>query len=223
MEKYKKLLEKSVIILFLVNVYPIFGVLFFGWDYFVIVLLYIIETVIIGLINILKMAKADGRLSEEDKKKMNFKDADRVQAKSLEENPGCMKFFLIPFFLVHYNMFVVVQTIFVVVISSQFGNREISIEQFLNLDFIFSLVFLFGSHLYSYIENYIKRGEYKQSSTIGLMFQPYKRIVIQQITVIGGTFIIMSTQAPVFFLVVLIALKIIFDLRAHFKIHRGFL
>lgn len=222
MQLSKKILEKPVLVLLLVNIYPIIGVLFFGWDYFIVVLLYIIETLIIGLINMLKMGGAQGKLSLKDKANMGITTSDSAQAKEMEEKPGCAKLILIPFFFVHYNMFVVVQSIFVVVLSTQFGNRNIELEQFLNLEFILSLLFLFGSHIYSFYENYILKEEYKQSSIIKLMFLPYKRIIIQQITVIFGSFLIMLTNAPVFFLVILIIMKIFFDLRAHFKVHDSF-
>ena len=221
--KYKgleiNLLEKSILILLAVNIYPIIGVLFFGWDYFIVVLLYIIETVIIGLVNVLKMIKAQGKLKFADMKRFGMDAAGKQQALDMEENPSRMKVILVPFFLFHYNFFIVVQTIFVVILSTLFDDRTFNIQDFLNLEFILSLIFLLVSHFYSFYKNYIKNEEYKKTSTIKLMMSPYKRIIIQQITVIAGSFIIMLTNAPIFFLVVLIILKIYFDLRAHLKIH----
>ncbi len=217
-----KIQEKSVIILLAVNIYPIIGVLFFHWDYFIIVFLYIIETFIIGLVNILKMAKAEGSLSSENIKQLGIKTSDIPETKKMEENEGCLKFFLIPFFLVHYNIFVIVQGIFLFILTSTFDNKDFHLNNFMNLEFIFSIIFLLYSHLYSFQSNYIKNKEYKNTSIMILMFSPYKRIFIQQFTVIFGAFLIILTQAPIFFLIILIFAKTIFDLRAHFKIHSFF-
>lgn len=207
-----KLKEKSVILLILVNIMPIVGVLFLDWDYLTIVLLYIAETFFIGLINVLKMLTAQGRLSE---KEMGNIKISRADASKFEGNSVFIKIFFSIFFLVHFNMFVGIQTFFIVVLFM----RGMSILDIFTLEFLLSLGFIIGSHIYSFSKNYIKKGEYKKTSVPALMFQPYKRIIIQQVTVIFGSIIFMLTNAPVFLVIILIGLKIYFDVIAHIKSH----
>ena len=47
--------DKSILMLIVVNLFPIIGVIFLGWNIFEVVILYVLETFIIGLFNILKM------------------------------------------------------------------------------------------------------------------------------------------------------------------------
>lgn len=213
------LADKPVWFIILVNIYPIAGVILFQWDYFYIVLLYIIETVIIGLYNVAKMIKAQGSGHKQTGAAASLNNLGNSTSNS---NPGCIKLFLIPFFLVHYNLFVIVQAVFVIVISVEVDNRDVMLSQFTSLAFLLSILILFLSHGYSFYKNYIKKGEYLQVTAPDLMLQPYKRIVIQQVTVIFGTFLILATNASVFFLVLLIILKTIFDIRAHLKVHNAF-
>ncbi|MBN1251727.1 MAG: hypothetical protein JXR51_04480 [Bacteroidales bacterium] len=192
--------DKSLIILLAVNLFPIFGVFFLNWDSFEIIFLYVVETFIIGFINVLKMSKKE----------------------------GIEKFFLIPFFIFHYNFFILIQSIFVVIfwsignsgfdeINENFGN-----EIFYSIgskDFIIAVLLIIFSHSVSFYKNYIKNKEFLLYNIGELMFLPYKRIIIQQITVIGGAFIILLLKAPIGFLIIFIVLKIYFDMRAHFKSH----
>jgi len=204
-------LDKSVWLLIAVNVYPIIGVLFFDWNYLSVVVLYIIETFIIGLFNVPKMIMARGEPAQ-------LKSTQKTSnSKELALGRGCLKLFLIPFFLFHFNAFVLGQSIFVFVISNQFGGLDTSFESFSNLEFGMNILLLLFGHAYSFYFYFIKKKEYLLVSEDQLMLQPYKRIFIQQFTVIFGVFVILATGAPIFFLVMLIVFKLFFDLRAHYK------
>lgn len=220
-QKLKQLFsDKPIWLLIIANLYPIAGVYLLGWDYFIIVMLYIAETVIIGLYNVLKMAWAKGEIRDSDESDTFERGA--FADKNGRSRPGCIKFFLIPFFLFHYNLFVVVQTIFVVVISVQADAEREAYDDLIELNFLLNILFIIISHGYSFYKNYLKGGEYKTATPPKLMVQPYKRIIIQQVTVIAGTMIIMASNAPEFFLILLIVLKIFFDIRSHYKVHESF-
>ena len=88
----------SVIALIVVNLYPVLGVLFWGWEVFPIMVLFWSENVIIGFFNVLKMLT----VQPEEKESIFF------------------KFFLIPFFILHYGGFTAGHGIFVVVVFGQF-------------------------------------------------------------------------------------------------------
>ncbi|MDF2457057.1 MAG: hypothetical protein K0R51_3050 [Cytophagaceae bacterium] len=80
----------SVALLILVNLIPAVGVLLFGWEVFDVIFIYVMETIIIGLMNILKMAFSTV-----------------LEGKSAESPMMVhgLKLFLIPFFTVHYFFF----------------------------------------------------------------------------------------------------------------------
>ena len=73
----------SVVALVIANAIPILGVLFLGWTVFPLVLLYWLENVVVGGFNVAKLVMAQPR----------------------EPAYWLGKFFLIPFFLVHFGGF----------------------------------------------------------------------------------------------------------------------
>ncbi|MCD4795451.1 MAG: DUF6498-containing protein [Bacteroidales bacterium] len=209
--------DRSIIFLIAVNLFPLLGVLFFDWDAIMIVMFYCIETFIIGLFNAAKMI-----LSKVDspQKYLSENKTSNGQFTDIQGNPGCIKIFLVPFFLFHYNIFVISQTVAIYFISTEFFENEISIQNFLTYDFIVTVLLIILSHAYSFYKNYIGKEEYKKISVQQLMSLPYKRIIIQQVTVIAGVFLIILFQGPIGFLILLIGLKLIVDIRAHNKSHK---
>ncbi len=194
----------SVIAIIITNLIPIYGVLFMGWQVFPVIFLYWIENVIIGISNVLKMLL------------------------SSPGSPGqwVAKFFMIPFFCVHYGMFTLVHGIFILVFFGGYmksGSPMPGISDLLNL--IGSLqiggavLALMLSHTVSFITNYIGNGEYKQASLSDLMAQPYGRVIILHLTIMIGGFSMMALGSPVVGLVFLIVLKTFIDIKTHLKQH----
>ena len=194
----------SVIAIIITNLIPIYGVLFMGCQVFPVIFLYWIENVIIGISNVLKMLL------------------------SSPGSPGqwVAKFFMIPFFCVHYGMFTLVHGIFILVFFGGYmksGSPMPGISDLLNL--IGSLqiggavLALMLSHTVSFITNYIGNGEYKQASLSDLMAQPYGRVIILHLTIMIGGFLMMALGSPVVGLVFLIVLKTFIDIKTHLKQH----
>jgi len=181
--------DQSVLILIVVNIFPIFGVIIFGWDIFEIVALYVIETFIIGTYNVIKMGFTESNT----------------------------KFVLIPFFLFHYNFFILIQSAFVVILIGDGIDDLFSL--FTNRDFLIAIGLIIFSHGLSFYKNYIKNKEFENMTVEKLMISPYKRIFVQQFMVIGGAFLVLLFNAPMGFLIILIVLKTFLDFRAHNKSH----
>lgn len=208
--------DRSVIFLITVNLFPLIGVLLFDWDALMVVIFYCIETFIIGLFNVLKMIRSD--VDAPTAQEVNLS-KNQETLSNLHSEPGCLKFFLVPFFIVHYNIFVIAQGFAIIVISVEFFNSEMGVDNFLSYDFIINVILIVLSHAYSYYKNYILKKEYKKISVSVLMFLPYKRVIIQQVTVIFGTFLILMFEASLGYLILLIGLKLFFDIRSHYKTH----
>jgi len=165
------------------------------------------ENVIIGVINVLKMLTAN------------------------PESPVSWagKLFLIPFFCVHYGMFTFIHGVFVIALfggglrhGAGFPTPEtfwqIAHENYLG----WAILGLAVSRGISFVTNYLLNGEYKRASLQQLMQQPYGRIVVLHIAILGGGFLMLALHSPELGLLLLVALKIAFDLRGHFAERKKF-
>jgi hypothetical protein len=205
--KAKGLLRPSAIALVLSNLVPVFGVLALGWDAFPIVVLYCLESAVIGFYNVLRMAWCTDRFS----------------------GHAGLKVFLILFFGIHYGGFCVFQAVFVFLLYCgkslvQTLNQNPTVPPLVVLwqtlaryQLGWALLALLVSHGVSFVTNYLRQGEYRQAVLLRLMFQPYARVLVFQVTVVMGGFALMYLDAPNHALVLLVLLKIILDLRAHLR------
>jgi hypothetical protein len=200
-------LRPSVLALIAANVVPLLGVLWFGWEVFPLLLLFWFENLIIGAFNVVKMI-----LASPDSRK-----------------GWAAKLFLVPFFSVHYGMFTLVHGVFVI---GLFGGQFRQGAPFPDLSIVLGLIQeehlgwailgLTVSHAVSFGMNYIGEGEYRRASLDMLMSQPYGRIVVLHLTIMGGGFLMMALGSPTVGLVLLVVLKIGLDLSAHLKERRKF-
>ena len=139
------------------------------------------------------------------------------------------KLFLVPFFCVHYGMFTFVHGVFVVVL---FGGGMRAGATFPQPETFWQLVYehhlgwavlgLVVSHGFSFVTNYIGNGEYKRANLQQLMSQPYGRIMVLHLAILGGGFLMMVLRSPTAGLLLLVALKIAVDLRGHLTERRKF-
>ncbi len=210
----------SVLALVGANLLPLAGVFFFGWGVTFIVLLYWIENLIAGFFNILKITFLQTE-----------KAADRK-----------LKLFIIPFFCLHYGGFCAGHGFFLTSyfkIGSDISPLANSTEwwgPFVLLQLLYSIVAklwisrppemiwavlgLTVSHGVSFVENYILGREYRTGSISKLMHKPYQRIIVMHIAIIAGGIFIMKLNSPMPLLIILVILKIFFDLFLHRKSHR---
>lgn len=201
---------KSDIIPILVNLIPLFGVWFWGWNAAQVFLVYSLETIIIGVVNIVKMAIV----------------TIFVKPKDVWENQGSRNlvsgWFFILFFILHYGFFVFVQTQIFFAVSgviksgSAFSfSQYAAIPEALGPDGRLLILIFIGYHILQAYLNFIRTGAYKKISMGRLMFQPYIRIFIQQFIVIFGS-LFLSMGAGKIFIVVVVLVNIFFELFVNF-------
>ena len=194
----------SVWVLVAANLVPLAGVLFWGWDVFPLLVLFWMENVVIGVLNALKMLLAD------------------------PADPALWagKLFMVPFFCVHYGMFTAVHGLFV---FARFGGKKYDAQ---GLDVTepalavardyglwLPLGVLVASHAFSFVWNYLYRGELRRVSLAELMARPYGRVVVLHVAILVGGFGAMMLGSPLWALLLLLALKIGLDFKAHVKEH----
>lgn len=196
----------SVWLLVAANLVPVYGVLVLGWAVFPLVLLFWIENVIVGAFNILRM----------------------LCARPAKGEASATKLFLIPFFTVHYGMFTFVHGVFVFVLFAGDGPGGFGGPSDLTVgawDAVtgshlgWPLLALVGSHLFSFISNYLLGGEFRRTSLQQLMLRPYGRIVVLHVAILIGGFFVHALGSPIWALFLLIGLKLAFDVRAHMRTH----
>lgn len=196
----------SSLVLIAANLLPLYGVLALDWPVFPVMLLFWLENVVIGVLNALRMLLAD----------------------PTDLALWSAKLFMVPFFCFHYGMFTAIHGSFVV---SLFGGKNYDhmdqglvpvvgvLRAIADFGVAPALAVLAGSHVFSFLWNFLMRGEFRRVSLSDQMGQPYKRVIVLHLTIIFGGGIAMALGSPVWALLALIALKIGFDLNAHVKEH----
>lgn len=208
-----------VLALLAANVIPLVGVLFLNWSAFYIVLLYWAENLAVGFYNVLKMVF--------------------VKVERPAEHLG--KLFLIPFFIIHYGGFTAIHGFFVLAIFSKgeqgppIGGETwpcflVFVQMLYNVvkhimltippTVKLGVLSLFASHGISFVYNYLIKGEYARTNTGNLMGQPYVRVFVMHITILGGGFLTMALGSPAALLLVLVLLKTAIDVKFHLLEHK---
>ncbi|MGG9960795.1 DUF6498-containing protein [Ferruginibacter sp. SUN106] len=201
---FKRKLTISDFLLIVVNLVPLYGVWFENWDARQVFLVYCMETVIVGLINVVKMACVTIFVKKQD----------------VWENGGSSSmqsgWLFIFFFIAHYGFFVFVQTQIFFAITGMLPDgsmlmRYSKIPALLGpngrLLLLIFIVYYTAQNVFSFFSS----GEYKTISMGRLLFQPYLRIFVQQFVVILGS-IFLSFGAGKIFILVFVVIKIFFEL-----------
>ena len=194
----------SSLALLAANLVPLWGVLAWDWPVFPLLVLFWMENVVVGSANALRMLLAD---------------------------PGDIalwvaKLFMVPFFCVHYGFFTAIhgKLVFGIFGSKEYGRldhgllpihaAELAVKQY---NLWLPLAALVGSHLVSLCWDYLLRGGYRRAALTELMARPYSRVFVLHLTIIFGGWAVMLLGSPLWALVLLIALKIAVDVKAHLR------
>lgn len=196
------LLRPSSIALVLANLVPLAGVFLLNWQVFDILMLYWAENVVIGVVNVLRMA-VSGKGS---------------------------KWFMIPFFAMHYGLFCFGHLTAVTSLFSDAMGAATAWQYFFSepLAVAWKSTFWLGiaaiavSHLFSFFANFIAGEEFRRTNVTELMRRPYGRIIVLHVAIILGAALIQWLGSPIMMLVVLIAAKIALDLRLHLAERKKF-
>ena len=206
----KKKLTRPDYLLIAANLLPVVGVFFWDWSPQEIFLIYCLETILLGIITVLKM----GIVSITRKTDTWYSKSGNTKQSGL---------FFILFFLLHYGIFVSVQMGMFFGVSGigkefkiTFFNFFYKWPELISNDSLIMLLTFFFSYAYKMFNDFIQSGHYKTDSLMKVMFQPYGRIFIQQFTVIVGS-MFLSFGAGKIFILVFAAIKIFFELFINYE------
>ncbi|HYI67321.1 MAG TPA: DUF6498-containing protein [Candidatus Limnocylindrales bacterium] len=210
----------SAVVLVAVNVIPLIGVAYWDWSLMMILVLYWIESGIIGVINVFKIARAEGPMSMPGT-------GSRITIRLTGTAAGLARGGIIGFFILHYGMFWAVHGVFVFLLPVFAGLSMVG-AGFAPADFgplpldglLLSALALAASHVVSFFVNFLGRREYLGVSPQGQMMSVYGRVVVLHVTVLGGAFLVGLFGTPFAALVLLVVLKTAADLFFHLREHR---
>ncbi len=218
-------IRTSAISIVLANLLPAVGVFWFGWDVLSVLLLYWAESVLIGVVNVLRIATCESRgaLGE----MLTAPPLNRTASLRYHNLPGlppaAIKWFLIPFFIVHYGVFCLAHIAAIVgLFAPESDKLANSLPELWQPGLWLPVAALLASHLYSFGNNFLRNREYRRTNVMTLMTQPYARIMVMQTTIIAGAMLASWAGSTLPMLLVLIAVKIAIDLRFHEKERRRF-
>ena len=193
------LTSPTTLVLIIANLVPVAGSVFLDWSLSDVMLLYWAESAVIGFFNICKIIVI-GRWAA---------------------------LFAGPFFAAHFGGFMAVHFLFIYTIFIEGVHAQGSAGGDLaEVALLFSslwpaLAALFLSHAYSFYANFLARREYLGKTVKDQMSEPYSRIIFMQMVLIFGGGLTMVLGSPVPVLLIMIALKVFFDIKAHLKQHSG--
>jgi hypothetical protein len=201
---YKKQITQGGMVLIAANFIPVIGCWFFDWEPRQIFMVYALETVIVGVMTLVKM----GIVTVVRKKDTWYNEGSSTLM------PGL--FFML-FFLVHYGMFVAIQTGMFMQVSgiagatgSDYFDFFLHWPRYLGPDAWYMMGGFAISYFVNMLWNFVRTREYRTVSLMLLMFQPYIRIFIQQFTVIMGS-MFLAFGAGKIFILIFAAAKIFFE------------
>lgn len=197
---FDKKIKKTDLLLILANLFPVFGVWFLGWSPTEAFIVYTMETMIVGILTVLKLLVATcAPMDDAGNKRLLIGGV-----------------FTTCFFIIHYGMFAMVQTtIFSQVagiVPKEAGMMHFFFHfyEYINQD----IAYMLGAFIVGYISQsfipFILNKEYKTKSLMTIMFEPYGRIFVQQFTVIFGSMFLSMGLGKIFILVFALV-KILFD------------
>jgi len=199
-------------ILILSNLVPLAGILFWGWDVFVLLCLYWLETAVIGFWTIVRAATMS-------------RDRGSATRRSIAGSLA-----LAGFFTVHSGLFMSVHMLFIFsLFAGPWASRIHDARDFIRLivigkDLWIPLLALFVGQGAMFINDAVNRFIFAKmtasTDTGEIMGDFYKRIVIMHLAIMGGAFIAQAigTAAP---LIVLVLLKVAIEIRFQMKARKA--
>lgn len=188
----------SIAGIILSGLYPVIGVMYFGWDIQTILFLYWFENIIAGFWNIQKMRIAELPIANKD-----FVTPSDREYSIVEKN-----MMIIMAFIFHFGIFTFAHGMFL---------KFVFLKDFLlTISLIPAILATFTSYGLDYFFNYIKKKEYMFVSSDEQMKEPYVRIIVMHLTIIFGAFLITKVgETNIWPLIVLVLLKVIIDVVAN--------
>lgn len=173
--------------------------------------LYWAECAVIGVFNVIKLCYFAPPLDEGvELKSLSF--GARVFVKSF--TPGL--------FLVHYGGFVFICFTMLLALADH-EMRKRGVQNFDSAayygGFLLPVALLAAGHAVSFFLNFLGKREYERRTAQDQMFRPYGRVLLMMVVIFGGISLVIITGLPTVAALLFVPVKLLADLRAHFRDH----
>ena len=216
----------AVLALLATNAVPLVGVIAFGWSVQTLLLLYWLESGVVGAYNVPKIRRAHGAESEASRERarrlksngttVTLPDAPATVPDTPTPRPETRR--VARFFLGHYGLFWLVHGAFVVALPLFAGGAgRVGVADLPTL--LVATGAAVVSHGVSYRGTYLRDGEWRRVSPGERLYAPYGRVLVMHLTVVVGGIVVSATGTGVASLVVMVLVKTAIDLRAHLREH----
>ncbi len=202
--------DPSVMALIFSNLMTLVFALIFNWNIFIVFLIYVAQSLIIGFFTFIKILTLSNYSAEEI----------LINGKKTRVSFG-IKIFTAIFFVFHYGLFQLVYLFFIMNFMAffSFGTNPVVLpESALLFEFVFpiliSILLFFISHGISFL---LFRNK-KQESLEKVMVSPYYRIIPMHLTLMFGFFLLIIS--PMLMLVLFLIIKTVVDVGSHAFEHK---
>lgn len=197
----------SLTVLVIANLVAAVGVLAFGWDPYQLLVLYWSETFVIGLWTVPRILMAQASFG-----------------------PTPNKLVLVPFFCVHFGVFMVAHLAFIHALTAASGAFSIvrsgvipSASDSLSLPFdltaVIAVIGFMVSHGVSFMLHYIGQGERLRTTPQMAMMRVYPRVIVMHLAILGGAFLMTLLAMSGGVLLILVIGKTLLDAKLHKRSH----
>lgn len=187
------------------NAVPLVGVLGFGWDLHSLLVIYWVESAVVGIGSVAKILRSQGEDDPEDLPSLELND------RPVASFVGRSKGWIASFFVFHYGVFWAVHGVFVFVFAAVYPELRLASAGVV----LPAAAGLALYHAVSYRVNYIGGGEHRRSGPVTLMIEPYRRVTVLHVTIVGGGFLIGWWGVSIGLVSAMVITKTALDLHAH--------
>jgi len=204
----------SVWVLVAANLVLVAGVAFWGWRVKDVIVLYLIETLVVGAFNVPAILIAVPR-------QMSWLTRQGIAPSDAQLVLG--KVGLAAFFVLHFGIFCFVGADFLSALL-QFDSNAPGSKMFWPLftatlhdpHALAAIGAITASHGYTFLHDYVGRGEYRHADLKIMMLRPYRRVVVTQGFILAGGAALLMRNSPVVVIALFVVVKIAVDIYYHY-------
>ena len=214
----------SLLALVAANLVPLIGVFLFGWSAYALLILYWLESVVFGILNVPKILAC---------RNPNVSGVIGILGAVYTAVFFCVHFgaFSYAHGLIVFNLFGGLEALqnlqsadpaqqLSQIDIDAVGRRKFGVEAFMQAGLLWAAASFAASHIFSMFYNFFGKKEYLARTPQQQMSVPYKRVLVMHFVILIAGGLMARFQTPMLALVLLVTLKTLIDLGAHLKEHR---
>lgn len=183
------------------NVVPLVGVASYGWNIYSLLVIYWVESGVVGLVTVGKIKRAEGADDPEYVPEMS------TPGRTARSLVGAPNREVVSFFVTFYGVFWLTHGLFLfVVVPPMLGTESVN-----GRGVVVATIALCISHTVSYRLGYVGGAAYERAGPVTVMAEPTDRLMVLHVTIVLGGIVVAILGLPIIALVVMMVAKTIVD------------